>query len=158
MGGDSLTRGGQPCFGRRPKKNREFRIKIGWTTLRKRSKSMVFAEKIWFSKRKILKFRACTPQKPKIFAPAARLPPGNFQIYRRLSRSLHMHKTFLTVWLARWDLIIFDLRAATALSTHAQKCLETKNAPQARKNWNTRAKTIVSGVKDMEKWLKYSKK
>ena len=57
----------------RPKaeKKRRFRIKIGWTTLRKRSKSMVFAEKIRFSKRKILKFRACgasyTPQKPQNF-------------------------------------------------------------------------------------------
>ena len=41
---------------------------------------------------------------------------SKFQIYRRLSRSLHMHKTLFTVW----NSITFDLRAATALSTHAQ--------------------------------------
>ena len=29
-------------------------------------------------------------------------------------------KRFFTVWMARWDLVTFDLRAATALSTHAQ--------------------------------------
>ena len=52
-------------------------------------------------------------------------------------------KRFLTVWMARWDLITFDLWAATALSTHAQNAsyklncrnsLGRKSAPQARKN------------------------
>ena len=48
-----------------------FRIKIGWTTLRKRSESMIFEEKIVFSKRKTPKFsrlrRGYTPRNPKIF-------------------------------------------------------------------------------------------
>ena len=87
-----------------------------------------------------------------------RAPPTQacFQIYRRLSRSLHVRKTFFTNWLARYDLviiiftggyralytctkrvykvwlgrgrnvIIFDSRAATALSTHAQNACKQK--------------------------------
>ena len=79
-----------------------------------------------------------------------------------------------------------NLQAAIALSTHAQnvsysvagalrldniwftsgygalyactKRLENKKCAAGAKNWNTRAKTIVSGVKNMENWLKYSKK
>ena len=89
---------------------------------------------------------------------SGRAPPTQacFQIYRRLSRSLHVHKTFFTNWLARYDLviiiftggyralytctkrvykvwlgrgrnvIIFDSRAATALSTHAQNACKQK--------------------------------
>ena len=136
---DSLIRGGKVGF--RPKAGNflGFWDKNHLETLRKRSKTCVFWRENCF-------FEAWNP---KNFAPAARLHsqqlfktlltlfklfenesfsfcswsgyyPSNFQIYRRLSRALHMHKTFLTVWLARWDLIIFGLRAATVLSTHVQ--------------------------------------
>ena len=144
-----------------------FRIKIVWTTLRKHSESMIFEEKIVFSKRKTPKFsrlrRGYTPNNPKIFRACGAATtqaiiqnvshviqkviiqkywwrsksnyskaiiqkdwwrskaiiqkqlskkiddvqkqlfkncswsgyyPSNFQICMRLSRSLHMHKTF----------------------------------------------------------------
>ena len=49
--------GEQPCVGRRPIFfSRGFCVKIGWTTLRKRSKSMIFAKEIAFCKRKTPKF------------------------------------------------------------------------------------------------------
>ena len=90
---------------------------------------------------------------------SARAPPTQsfFQIYRRLSRSLHSHaqnvfyklvgalrlgyiiftggyralytctKRVYKVWLGRGrNVIIFDSRAATALSTHAQNACKKK--------------------------------
>ena len=51
----------------------------------------------------------------------AALPKQFSNLHAAIALSTHAQNVF-TVWLARWDLIIFDLRAATALSTqcHAQ--------------------------------------
>ena len=43
-----------------------------------------------------------------------------FDLRAATALSTHAQNVFFTVWMARWDLVTFDLRAATALSTHAQ--------------------------------------
>ena len=96
--------------GRRPEIFVVLVFKIAWGTLRKRSKSMIFAREIMFPKCIISKIsrlrRATLPATFNLYS--GRAPPTQacFQIYRRLSRSLHVRKTFFTNWLARYDLVI----------------------------------------------------
>ena len=71
-------------------------FKIAWGTLRKRSKSMVFAREIMFPKCIIYK------KKP----PAAGYTPSNVQFVLRASTA--------------HSIIFSNLQAAIALSTHAQ--------------------------------------
>ena len=106
---------------------------------------MIFAKEIAFCKRKTPKFsrlrRGYTPSnyskhwwrcsKSKYskcnysksnycnIVHAAALAKHFSNLHAAIARSTHAQNIF-TVWLARWDLIIYDLRAATALSTHAQ--------------------------------------
>ena len=107
-------KGEQPCVGRRPIFLEVFVSKSVGQRYGNALKALFLQRKTYFLSVKSQNFRACgaatLPGIPKFaclwgghtlsnlknFAPAARLYPSNFQIYKRLSRSLHMHKTFLT--------------------------------------------------------------
>ena len=148
-------------------------IKIAWTKLRKRSKSMIFAKAIAFPNRIISKFSACGglhSQQCSIYTPPKhRLLKHFSNSQTAIALSTQAQNVFLTVvgalrldkiifpggyrvlytyvqnvpyklWSVRGrNFIIFDSRAATALSTHAESnckknCLGRKVRRRREKN------------------------
>ena len=123
--------------GQRPENFLVLAFKIAWATLRTRSKSMVFAKEIMFPKRRISKIsrlrRATLPATFNLYS--GRAPPSQacFQIYRRLSRSLHVHKTFLqTGWPAKTWLCHIYGRLPCSLHMHKTRLQSVIGTRQKR--------------------------